>query len=144
MHLGHLLNFYKLYHRPILKHTKDKRLDMIPTDQWWVIMYAVSPVIDSINVTFTELHAKSLLIVQHEILVQNLLGRIIAMFGVEIVLPCDDDEDSSLRVLAMVIVHHIENQGSFPRDCYCFLEAVDQQDVVSHITKYVLVLFINL
>jgi hypothetical protein len=76
-------------------------------------MYAMSPAIDSINVTFTELQAKSLLIVQQEILVQNLLGRIIAMFSVEIVLPCGDDEDTCLRVLAMAIVHHIENQGLF-------------------------------
>jgi hypothetical protein len=41
---------------------------MISTDQWWVITYAVSPVIDWINITFTELQAKSLLIVQQEIL----------------------------------------------------------------------------
>lgn len=37
---------------------------MILTDQWWVITYAVSPAIDLINVTFAELSAKSLLIVQ--------------------------------------------------------------------------------
>jgi hypothetical protein len=33
------------------------------------------------------------------------------MFGVEIVLSCGDDENSSLHVLAMAIVHLIENQG---------------------------------
>jgi hypothetical protein len=46
--------------------------------------------------------------------VQNLLGKIIAMFGVEIILSHDDDEDNSLRVPAMAIIHHIENRGSFP------------------------------
>jgi hypothetical protein len=55
VHLGHMLNFYKLYRRPILEHTNDKCPDMILTDQWWVITYAVSPVIDLINVTFVEL-----------------------------------------------------------------------------------------
>ncbi len=62
----------------------------------------MSPSIDSINITFAKLHAKLLLIVQQKIFVQNLLGRIIAMFGIEIVLSHDDNEDSSLRVLAMV------------------------------------------
>jgi hypothetical protein len=41
--------------------------------------------------------------------VQNLLERIIAMFSIEIILLHDDDEDNSLRVLTMAIVHHIEN-----------------------------------
>jgi hypothetical protein len=63
VHLGRLLNFYKLYRRPILEHTKDKRFDMILTDQSWVIMYAMSPTIDSINVTFVELQAKLLMII---------------------------------------------------------------------------------
>jgi hypothetical protein len=43
VHLGRLLNFYKLYHLPILEHTKDKHPDMIPTDQWWVITYVATP-----------------------------------------------------------------------------------------------------
>jgi hypothetical protein len=66
------------------------------------------------------------------------------MFGVEIVLPRGDDENNSLRVLAMVIIHHIENQGSFLGYCYHRLEAIDQQNVVNHITKYVLALLISL
>jgi hypothetical protein len=42
-HLGRLLNFYKLYRYPLLEHTKDKRPDLMPSDQWWIIMYAVAP-----------------------------------------------------------------------------------------------------
>jgi hypothetical protein len=66
------------------------------------------------------------------------------MFGVEIVLLRDDDENNSLRISTMAIVHHIENQGSFLRDYYCHLETTDQQDVVNHITKYVLALLTGL
>jgi hypothetical protein len=49
--LGRLLNFYKSYRRPLLEHTKDKWPDLMPLDQWWIIMYMVAPVIDTINVT---------------------------------------------------------------------------------------------
>ncbi len=49
-----------------------------------------------------------------------------------------------LRILAMAIVNHIENQGSFARDCYECLEATDQQDVINHITTYTMALIIRL
>ena len=63
-HISRLLNFYKLYRRPLLEHTKDKRLDLMPPDQWWIIMYAVAPGINLINVTLAQLQARSLLIAQ--------------------------------------------------------------------------------
>ncbi len=83
---------------------------------------------------------------------QNLLGTIIAMFEIEI-----GDADSgeareddayvqqgSLRILAMAIVNHIENQGSFVRYCYERLEAADQRYVINHIATYVMVLIAGL
>jgi hypothetical protein len=51
VHLGRLLNFYKLYCRSLLEHTKDKRPDLMLLDQWWIITYVVAPAIDAINVT---------------------------------------------------------------------------------------------
>jgi hypothetical protein len=84
VHLGRLLLFYKSYRRPIMKHTKEKRPDMIPADKWWVITYAVSPTIDSVNFKFSELQTKSLLIAHQEALVQKLLGIVITMLGIEI------------------------------------------------------------
>jgi uncharacterized membrane protein len=50
-HLGRLLNFYKSYRHPLLEHTKDKQLDLMLLDQWWIITYAVASEIDAINVT---------------------------------------------------------------------------------------------
>ncbi len=45
-----------------------------------------------------------------------------------------------LRIPAMAIVNHIENQGSFMRDCYEHLEATDQQ----HVATYAMVLIVGL
>ncbi|CAK9863189.1 unnamed protein product [Sphagnum jensenii] len=90
--------------------------------------------------------AKSLLITQQEIaIVQNLLGMIITMFGIEIILLGEGDvREGSLHVSVEAIVDHIENQGSFPRNCYWHLEADDQQDVVDHIAKYAIALVTSL
>jgi len=75
-----------------------------------------------------------LLISQQETLVQNLLNTIIAMFEIKFSdvdsdEACEDNayvQQGSLRILAVAIVNHIENQGSFVHDCYERLEAVDQ------------------
>lgn len=58
---------------------------------------------------------------------QNLFGTIITMFGIEIVLLSEGDVlEGSLHISAEAIVDHIENQGSFPQDCYWRLEGDDQ------------------
>jgi len=99
-----------------------------------------------------QLQARSLLIGQQETLVQNLLGTIIAMFEIEI---GDTDgsearednayvQQGSLRIPAMAIVNHIENQGLFAHDCYERLETVNQQDVVNHIATYAMALIAGL
>jgi hypothetical protein len=115
----------------------------------------VSPAIDSINVTFAELQTNSLLISQQEALLQKLLRTVIKMFGIEIIQrgdvgDSDDGEDDaylqhcSLRVRALAIVNHIDNQGSFPRDCYQRLVEADQHQVVKDIAKYAMTLVTGL
>ncbi len=149
---GRLLNFYKSFHRPLLEHTKDKRPNLMPSDQWWIITYAVVPEIDAINVTLAQLQARSLLIGQQKTLMHNLLGTIIATFEIEIGdtnggEAHEDDaymQQGMLRILAMAIVNHIENQGSFARECYERLETADQQDVINHIATYVMALIAQL
>ncbi len=82
-HVGRLLNFYTSYRRPLLEYTKDNWPNLMSSDQWWIITYAVAPAIDSINVTLAQLQARSMLITQQETLVHNLLDTIIAMFDIK-------------------------------------------------------------
>ncbi len=44
----------------------------------------------------------------------------------------------------MAIVNHIENLGSFARDCYERLEAANHQDVINHIATNVMALIARL
>jgi hypothetical protein len=122
----------------------------MPSDLWWIITYAVAPAMDSINITLVQLQARSLLIAQT--LVQNLIGTIIAMFDIEV--DDADGEDAlddgtyvqqdSLHIPTVAIVNHIENQGSFSRDCYERLEEGDKQDVIKHIAMYAMALVAGL
>jgi hypothetical protein len=45
-HVGRLLNFYTSYRCPVLEYTKDNRPDLMPSDQWWIITYAMAPTIE--------------------------------------------------------------------------------------------------
>jgi hypothetical protein len=53
-------------------------------------------------------------------------------------------QEGLLRISAVAIVNHIENQSLFARDCYKRLEATDQQDVSNHIATYVMALITGL
>jgi hypothetical protein len=50
--LGVLLNFLKQYRRTIVQHVTANANDKLPSDQWWVIAYAITPAIEEINKTF--------------------------------------------------------------------------------------------
>ena len=149
-HLGRLLNFFKSYRRPLLEYTRNKRADMLASDKWWIITYAVAPAIDAINITMTQLQARSLLIAQQETLLQNLIGTIVTMFDIEIVDTNEALEDSayvqqgSVRIPTETIARHIEDQGSFVRNLYVLLEAADQMAVVNQIATCAMALVAGL
>jgi lipase chaperone LimK len=64
VHLEHLLAFYKQYRCKLINYTKENCPEMLSTDEWWVVTYSVSPAIDLINITFTLLQSKLLLLAQ--------------------------------------------------------------------------------
>jgi hypothetical protein len=82
VNLGVSLNFLKQYRRTIVQHVTANANDKLPSDQWWVIAYAITPAIKEINKTFVMSQNRSLLIAQQESLIQTLIGTLIAMFGI--------------------------------------------------------------
>ncbi len=50
--LGVLLNFLKQYRRTIIQHVTVNANDKLPSNQWWVITYAIAPAIEEINKMF--------------------------------------------------------------------------------------------
>jgi hypothetical protein len=82
VNLGVSLNFLKQYRRTIVQHVTANASDKLPSDQWWVIAYAITPTIKEINKTFVMSQSRSLLIAQQESLIQTLIGTLIVMFGI--------------------------------------------------------------
>ncbi len=88
--LGVLLNFLKQYRRTIIQHVTANANDKLPSDQWWVIIYAIAPVIKKINKTIVMSQNRSLLIAQQESLIQTLIDTLVMMFSI---VHADDVDD---------------------------------------------------
>ncbi|CAM6027288.1 unnamed protein product [Sphagnum balticum] len=137
-----------LYRRQLIAYTEPHRPAKLPTDTWWVIAYAISPAIDQINTCFVISQNRSLLMAQHEQLIDNLVASLCVMFNINLVHDVnardnpDSNDDAVIHTLdrwqinAESIVAWVEDQGSFPRQCYERLSTIEREDVVRQIAKY--------
>jgi hypothetical protein len=134
VHLGRVLNFYKYYRRPIIAHTLEKHSEKLPSDMWWVITYAVAPVVNEINITFAKLQSRSLLVAQQAKFINTLIGMLTAMFYIEVIDPDQNNDDNgeieymsieSMRIDVAGIKNHIRDQRSTAGKFFDALNATD-------------------
>jgi hypothetical protein len=153
VHLGRVLNFYKQYHRSIIAHTLEKHPEKLPSDMWWVITYAVAPVVDEINITFAKLQSRSLLVAQQAEFVNALIGTLTAMFYIEVIDPDQSKDDDgeieymsieSMRINVVGIENHIRDQGSAVGKFFDALNTTDQNTVIKEIASYAIMLVTGL
>ncbi|CAM6078316.1 unnamed protein product [Sphagnum tenellum] len=85
VHLGHILNFYEQYRRPIIAHTLEKHPEKLSSNMWWVITYAMAPAVDEINITFAKLQSWSLFVAHQAEFINALIGTLTAMFCIEVI-----------------------------------------------------------
>lgn len=148
VHLGRLLKFLMLYRRQLIAYTEAHLPTKLPTNTWWVIAYAISPAIDKINTCFVMSQNHSLLMAQQEQLIDNLVASLCVMFNINLVHNVDacDNPDSNDDIVIHTldrrqinvesIVAWVEDQGSFPRQCYERLSTIEREDVLRQIAKY--------
>jgi hypothetical protein len=153
VHLGHVLNFYKQYHRSIIAHTLEKHPKKLPSDMWWVITYAVAPAVDDINITFAKLQSRSLFMAQQAKFVNALIGTLTAMFCIEVIDPNQSDDDDgeieymsieSMRIDVAGIKNHIRDQGLATGKFFDALNVTDQNAVIKEIVSYAIMLVTSL
>ncbi|ETN21755.1 hypothetical protein F442_10345 [Phytophthora nicotianae P10297] len=117
---------------------------MLPSDEWWVVTFSVSPAIDTINVTLALLQKRSLLIAQQEDHIHALIEALTSMFHIEIEQSGDTGAEyvafHSMRVHINDIIAHIEDQGSLARACYERLDEAAKKAVVRQIAVYAMIL----
>jgi hypothetical protein len=131
--LGVLFNFLKQYRHTIIQHVTTNANDKLPSDQWWVIVYAIAPTIEEINKMIVMSQSRSLLIAQQELLIQTLIGTLVAMFGI---IHADDDEFETFeqwRIERAEFVLYVKDQGSFPKSCYEHVDVPALNEVMSQL-----------
>ncbi|RQM26346.1 hypothetical protein B5M09_013686, partial [Aphanomyces astaci] len=87
VHLGNVLKFLKENRRRLMTYIEEDRPDMLPTDAWWTVTYAIAPGIDAINIAFALLQNRSLLMAQQESHIMALVATISTMFDLELIDP---------------------------------------------------------
>ncbi len=137
----------------IIAHTLEKHPEKLPSDMWWVITYAVAPVVDEINITFAKQQSWSLLVAQQAKFVNALIGTLTAMFCIEVINPDQSDDDDgeieymsieSMRIDVASIENHIHDQGSATGKFLDALNAADQNAVIKEIASYAIMLVTGL
>jgi hypothetical protein len=119
---------------------------MLPTDSWWVVTYASARAIDKINGTFVVILNRALLIAQQEQYIQDLMLAIILMYGIQPYTAGadykDEDEDyvvlGDFKVQQATIIAYIQDQGSFPTQCFDNLTDAEKDTVVQEIASYMM------
>ncbi len=152
VHLDRVLNFYEQYRRPIIAHTLEKHSKKLPSDMWWVITYAVAPVIDEINITLAKLQSRSLLVAQQVEIVNALIGTLTAMFCIEVIDLDQSDDDNEIEYMSIELMwinvtgieNHLRDQGSVVGKFFEALNAVDQNTVIKEIVSYAIMLVTGL
>ena len=98
----------------MVNYAADHQKFVPPSPFWWIMTYAASPAISSVNKTIVVLQNKAILIAQQYEHIVNLIGSLVAMFSIDSTDGPMDDYfvNDDMRIAYADIVAHIEDQGS--------------------------------
>ncbi|CAK9863104.1 unnamed protein product [Sphagnum jensenii] len=125
-------------------HNVAKRTVQVPSEMWWVIATAISPLLDMISITFTKIQARNIVISQQRQEMLKLVANIVAGLDIR---PATDEALEGVDPLTIItrsdwfilkdsVVMHIQDQGSWVRDLYNALSDIDKQTTLKEITIF--------
>uniref|UniRef100_M4BQY7 DUF4371 domain-containing protein n=1 Tax=Hyaloperonospora arabidopsidis (strain Emoy2) TaxID=559515 RepID=M4BQY7_HYAAE len=143
---GIVLIFFITHRRRMVNYAADHQKFVPPSPFWWIMTYAASPAISSVNKTVVVLQNKAILIAQQYEHIVNLIGSLVAIFSIG---STDEPMDGylvngSMRIAYADIVAHIEHQGSWPMQLLAALSDDEKLDVVREVTTYAMNLVLGL
>ncbi len=146
-HLGRVLKFYKVHRRRLIVYTTENNATKLPGDDWWVLTFALAPVVDAINTTLVLLQSRSIVIFQQAEFINNLIASLTDLFNVLLADEAHVDNIISLESLQISygdVVVLIEDQGSFAMECFNHLDTVGKEEVVKQVALYVMRVLLGL
>jgi hypothetical protein len=147
MHLGRVLKFYKVHCCRLIEYMTEKNATKLPGDDWWVLTFALAPVVDAVNTTLVLLQSRSIIISQQAEFINNLIVSLTDLFNVLLADEAHADNNISLVSLQISyddVVALIEDQGSFAMECFNRLDTVGKEEVVKHVTLYMMRVLLGL
>jgi hypothetical protein len=146
-HLGRVLKFYKVHRHHLIEHTTEKNATKLPGDDWWVLTFALAPIVDAVNMTLVLLQSCSIVISQQAEFINNLIASLTDLFNVLLADEAYADNNiclESLQIFYGDVVALIEDQGSFAMECFNHLDTVGKEEVVKQVALYVMRVLLGL
>jgi hypothetical protein len=146
-HLGRVLKFYKVHRRRLIEYTTEKNTTKLPGDDWWVLTFALAPVVNAVNTTLVLLQSCSIVISQQAEFINNLIASLTNLFNVLLANEAHADNNISLESLQISyddVVALIEDQGSFAMECFNRMDTVGKEEVVKQAALYVMRVLLGL
>jgi hypothetical protein len=146
-HLGRVLKFYKVHRRRLIEYTTEKNATKLPGDDWWVLTFALTPVVDAVNTTLVLLQSRSITIFQQAEFINNLIASLTDLFNILLADEAHADNSiflESLQISYGDVVALIEDQGLFAMECFNRLDTVGKEEVVKQVALYVMRVLLGL
>jgi len=141
---GSILHWLLQNYRRLMIHNVAKRPVQAPSEMWWVIAAAISPLFNRIVIMFTKIQARNIMILQQRQEMSKLVADIVAGLDIrpatnealEGVDPLTIITRSNWFILKYFVIMHIQDQGSWVRDLYNALSDTDKQTTLKEITIF--------
>jgi hypothetical protein len=83
----------------LIEYTTEKNATKLPSDDWWVLTFALAPVVDAVNTTLVLLQSRSIVISQQAEFINNLIASLTDLFNVLLADKAHADNSISLESL---------------------------------------------
>lgn len=74
-----------MHRRRLIEYTTEKNATKLPGDNWWVLTFALAPVVDAVNTTLVLLQSRSIVTSQQAEFINNLIVSLTDLFNVLLV-----------------------------------------------------------
>ncbi|KAH6601601.1 hypothetical protein BASA50_001459 [Batrachochytrium salamandrivorans] len=148
---GSILKWLLQHRRQLMAHVTNKQPVQAPSNQWWVIVAALAPVFEKLQITFARLQSPDLIISQQRKFLSNLMVELAGSFNMHSISDIQLDDLNHTTIIVRgnwlikkeSVIMHIHDQGSWVRDLHSSLSNFDQQSTLEEVATFAFCIVAN-
>ncbi|KAH6596694.1 hypothetical protein BASA61_003388 [Batrachochytrium salamandrivorans] len=111
---GSILKWLLQHRRQLMAHVTNKQPVQAPSNQWWVIVAALAPVFEKLQITFARLQSPDLIISQQRKFLSNLMVELAGSFNMQSIsdIQLDDINHTTIIVRGNCSLSNFDQQST--------------------------------